>query len=136
VIREENAFAGLRNAINKAKEFQQKLCDNRRKFCDDGRPERYKCGEANQRCDTVTIYVICDKDMERQMREGIGPSDRRYKLPPDARGFCGLTLTMNCLGDKDRCCGAWCATCIRAWRQSDLLCSPECPVEVLINAYL
>jgi len=102
VLDEQYAFAGLRNAINKAKEFQRKLCDNRRKFCDDGRSERYKCGAANQRCDSVTIHVECDQDMRRQMTEGIGPSGSRYMLPPDARMFCGLTLTMNCLAERDR----------------------------------
>ena len=102
LLSEQKAFEGLRNAINKAKEFQRKLCDNRRKFCDDGRPERYKCGAANQRCDSVTIHVKCDEAMERLMNNGIGPSGRRYELPAQARRFCGLTLTMNCLGEGQR----------------------------------
>ncbi|MBC7350771.1 MAG: RHS repeat-associated core domain-containing protein [Thermogutta sp.] len=102
LLSEQKAFEGLRNAINKAKEFQRKLCDNRRKCCDDGRPERYKCGAANQRCDSVTIHVKCDEAMERLMNNGIGPSGRRYELPAQARTFCGLTLTMNCLGEGQR----------------------------------
>ncbi len=70
----------LRDALNKADAFAGRLCDNRKKFCDDGTPERYRCGADNQRCDSVTIIVSIDSNIKRLLRDGIG-TDGETRIP-------------------------------------------------------
>ena len=50
----------IEKALKSARAFVERLCANRRKFCDDGTPQRYHCGEKNQRRDRVTITVWMD----------------------------------------------------------------------------
>ena len=55
----------IKAALDAADAFAKQLCENRKKFCDDGTPERYKCGADNQRCDSVTITVQYDHKVEK-----------------------------------------------------------------------
>ncbi|WP_460185654.1 RHS repeat domain-containing protein [Thermopirellula anaerolimosa] len=76
-------FMEVANAVLRAAEkLASQLCENRRKFCDDGTPERYECGAKNQRCDSVTITVTYDRYVSRLLNEGIAPDGSRvFGLP-------------------------------------------------------
>jgi RHS repeat-associated protein len=62
----------IEKALDAAEAFAKQLCKNRQNFCDDGTPQRYKCGADNQRCDSVTITVQYDKKVIETLRNG-GP---------------------------------------------------------------
>ena len=98
----------VRKALKAARKLQKKLCANRKKFCDDGKPERYRCGKDMQRCDSVTIHVSCDADMTALMEKGIyrqrlfpaTPSFLNYPvqgLPTkESKSICGLNEKVDC----------------------------------------
>jgi len=101
----------LQKALAAARDLQKKLCENRKKFCDDGTGEQYQCGENMRRCDSVTIHVHCDADMKVLMKTGKyqkrlfpgGPvieylSFYVPELPTDeSKAICGLS-------EKKVCC--------------------------------
>lgn len=94
----DKAFKALTGAKNDAGALAKTLCTNRRKFADDGCPERYACGAENQRCDRVTITITCDAAMQKLLTEGIGPDGTKVLEPNDkTRELCGLTQTVDCL---------------------------------------
>jgi len=98
----------VQKASEAARALQKKLCENRKKFCDDGTPERYKCGEDMQRCDTVTISVTCDADMKVLMETGIyqkrlwpgWPVVATWPVPglptKESISICGLSEKVDC----------------------------------------
>ncbi|MGB4728002.1 MAG: hypothetical protein WBH86_11405, partial [Thermogutta sp.] len=69
-------------ALKAAKELAEQLCENRKKFCDDGTPERYECGSKNQRCDSVSITVTYDDYVSRFLTKGIAPDGTRVPGVP------------------------------------------------------
>lgn len=82
-------------------EIQWTLVDlagsNRRISCDDGKPERYFCGRRDQRCDTVTISITCDRDMTTLMTTGRFGAHQVLEPNQYTRNLCGLSETRNCL---------------------------------------
>ena len=99
----------VKRAIQAARSLRAKLCENRKKFCDDGRPERYKCGPDMQRCDSVTITVTCDEDAKALLASGVyqkrpwpgGPIVATWRVPglptEESKSICGFKETINCL---------------------------------------
>lgn len=56
-------YEGYKAAIS----LKEKLCTQRKNFCDDGTPESYEKGEKNPRCDQVAIQITCDKDLKKYL---------------------------------------------------------------------
>jgi RHS repeat-associated protein len=104
----KDMLPAVQHALTAARALQNTLCENRKKFCDDGTPQRYKCGVDMQRCDTVTISVTCDADMKVLMETGIyqkrlfpgGPVVTAWRVPGlptnESLRVCGLRETMDC----------------------------------------
>lgn len=98
----------VQKALAAATALQKQLCKNRKKFCDDGKLERYACGEDMQRCDSVTITVSCDPDMKALMERGIyqkrlwpgGPTVATWPVPglptEESKSICSLSKKMDC----------------------------------------
>jgi RHS repeat-associated protein len=107
-MKAEDMLGAVQQALKAAEALQGKLCENRKKFCDDGTPERYKCGEDMQRCDSVTIHVSCDADMKVLMEKGIyqkrlwpgGPVVAKWPVPglptKESKSICGSSKKMDC----------------------------------------
>ncbi|MCF6271553.1 MAG: hypothetical protein L3J41_17730, partial [Melioribacteraceae bacterium] len=102
---------GAGQAMRKAKKFGEQLCRNRDQFKDDGNSNRYKCGKDNQRCDSVTITVVCDAQFRRLMEKGIGPDNpprwpngRPGVIKPNkfSKKFCNTKITLNCLDSRKK----------------------------------
>jgi hypothetical protein len=103
-LRPKAAIAGLNTAISAARKFAKKLCENRKKFCDDGTKEAYHCGSRDQRCDSVTITVTCDADMNTLTTTGtfqgnpVELSPGHPLKPSDAtKQLCAFSETKGCL---------------------------------------
>ena len=73
----KNTLPKMKQGLERAERLAETLCENRRRFCNDGRPRRYECGNKNQRCDSVTIDVQIDDDVQSILRDG-----RRYDGTP------------------------------------------------------
>jgi hypothetical protein len=95
----EKALSTIKIAIRSAQNLAKHLCNNRKKFCDDGEPQRYECGAKNQRCDSVTITLTCDGDMVRLLTMGIGPNGNQVRDLPDnySKSICGKPETLDCV---------------------------------------
>lgn len=95
----EMAWGAVQAAIIDAERFASILCQQRKRFCDDGLPERYMCGTNNQRCDSVTIQYYCDADMRTLLTTGVGPSKNKVPGLPGAasKALCDTVKTISCL---------------------------------------
>jgi hypothetical protein len=99
-LESEAAWGTIVHARDDAEALAKTLCKNRKKFRDDGKPERYLCGDKNQRCDSVTITLHCDDAMRKLMTRGIGPSGRKIFEPTDAKKkICNFKKTYECRED-------------------------------------
>jgi RHS repeat-associated protein len=104
VLKAKHAIGGLKNAIEGAREFAKRLCNNRKSFCDDGTTERYQCGEKDQRCDSVTITVTCDTAMKTLTTTGmfggkpveIFPGQFLKTPNEEVRKLCETSIRIDC----------------------------------------
>ncbi|MGM0490851.1 MAG: hypothetical protein ACQESR_29350, partial [Planctomycetota bacterium] len=113
VLHSSKVMEETEKALKKAKEWQDTLCEKRKEFCDDGTAERYDstCRDM-QRCDSVTIHVVCDKDIKTLLKMGIYNKRLRPNGRVVARGrvrglpteeskrICGLKEKTDCLSDE------------------------------------
>ncbi len=99
-------WAKAQAALNAAKAFQDKLCENRKNLKDNGCPEAYDRGAGMQWCDSVTIHVVCDPDTkaflatgiykQRMSPGGIEVPSMDFKVPglptDESKHICGKTF--------------------------------------------
>ncbi len=97
----ETAYKQLLIAIDRANAYGKRLCDQRKKWNPCIQSSLNARGNELQRCDSVSVSLVCDKTMTEMLSEGNfvdGKINRQVAGLPDRElaAKCGKTVTVDC----------------------------------------